>query len=146
MRRTRSDTKKVETLFRPLCINMLQFVTLNFIYLFRIDLEYQMMDFVQVYDQEIGTRSSKLRDCKRALADEINTLAEWKEKYRVQEILYNRIQADREAEEEKRREEKILLFMMNRVARIIQRSYRRILAQRKAKKKGKGKKGGKSKK
>lgn len=113
---------------------------------FRIDLEHQLKDFLQVYDQEIGARSFKLRDCKHTLRAESNTLAEWKDKYKIQEVLYNRIQADREAEEEKRREEKILLFMMNRVARIIQRSYRRILAQRKAKKKGKGKKGGKSKK
>lgn len=112
----------------------------------RIDLEHQLRDFLQVYDQEIGTRSSKLRDCRKTFEQESNTLADWKEKYKVQEILYNKIQADIEAEEDRRREERILLFMMNRVARIIQRNYRRVLAQRKAKKKGKGKKGGKGKK
>lgn len=109
-------------------------------------MEHQLKDFLQVYDQEIGARSFKLRNCKHTLKIESNTLTEWKEKYKIQEVLYNQIQADKEAEEEKRREEKILLFMMNRVARIIQRSYRRLLAQRKAKKKGKGRNRGKAKK
>lgn len=117
-----------------------------FVSLSRVDLEHQLRDFLQVYDQEIGARSSKLSDCHAMLEQESNTLADWKEKYQVQELLYNKIQADIDAEEEREREERILLFMMNRVARIIQRSYRRVLAQRKAKKKGKGKKGGKGKK
>ncbi|XP_055311486.1 dynein regulatory complex protein 10-like [Sitodiplosis mosellana] len=112
----------------------------------KIDLENQLKDFLQVYDQEIGMRSQKFRECKKSLMQEAKTLDDWKEKYKTQEVLYNRIQADKEAEEEKRREQRILLFMMNRVARIIQRNYRRLLAQRKAKKKGKGKKGGKGKK
>lgn len=113
---------------------------------FRIDLEKRLKDFLQFYDTEIGERSFKLRNCKHTLKSETKTLIEWQEKHEIQEILYNEIQAKKEAEEEQRREERILLFMMNRVARIIQRQYRRILAQRKAKKKGKGKKGGKTKK
>lgn len=112
----------------------------------RIDLEWQLKNFLQIYDEEIGARSLRLRECKNILRRESNMLDEWKEKYKVQEILYNKIQLDIEAEEEMRREERILLFMMNRVARIIQRHYRRVLAQRKSKKKGKGKKGGKGKK
>lgn len=108
---------------------------------FRIDLEKQLMDFLHVYDQEIGMRSQKFRECKKTLKQETNTLNDWQEKYKTQEVLYNKIQADKAAEEEKRREERILIFMMNRVARIIQRNYRKLLAQRKAKKKGKGKKG-----
>lgn len=112
----------------------------------RIDLEHQLKEFLQVYDREIGARSSKFRECMNTLKQQSNTLAEWKDKYKRQEILYNQILADKEAEEEQRREERILLFMMNRVARIIQRNYRHILAQRKAKKKGKGKKGAKGKK
>lgn len=109
-------------------------------------MEHKLKDFLQVYDTEIGARNSKLRNLIHVLRDESKTLSEWQEKYKIQEVLYNAIQANKEAEEEKRREERILLFMMNRVARIIQRQYRRILAQRKAKKKGKGKKGGKTKK
>lgn len=117
-----------------------------FVVVVRIDLEHQLKEFLQVYDREIGARSSKFRECMNTLKVQSNTLAEWKERYKTQEILYNQILADKDAEEEKRREERILLFMMNRVARIIQRNYRRILAQRKAKKKGKGKKGVKAKK
>lgn len=109
-------------------------------------MENNFKDFLHVYDAEIGERSFKLRNCRHLLRDESKTLAEWQEKYKIQEALYDQIQANKEAEEEKRREERILLFMMNRVARIIQRQYRRILAQRKAKKKGKSKKGGKAKK
>lgn len=109
-------------------------------------MENKLKDFLQIYDTEIGIRNFKLRKCIHVLRDESKMLAEWQEKYKVQEVLYNEIQANKEAEEEKLREERILLFMMNRVARIIQRQYRRILAQRKAKKKGKGKKGGKAKK
>lgn len=107
----------------------------------RIDLEHQLKDFLQVYDHEIGARSAKLNECKEMLMHETNTLNAWNEKYKTQEILYNQILADKEVEEEKRREERILLFMMNRVAKIIQRNYRKLLAQRKAKKKGKGKRG-----
>lgn len=109
-------------------------------------MEHQLKDFLEIYDREIGDRSSKLRECLKTLNRESNTLNEWKQKYKEQELVYNKILANKEREEERRREERILLFMMNRVARIIQRHYRRILAQRKAKKKGKGKKGGKGKK
>lgn len=105
-----------------------------------------MKDFLQAYDAEIGARNFKLRNYMHVLRDESKMLTEWQEKYQIQEVLYNEIHANKEAEEEQRREERILLFMMNRVARIIQRQYRRILAQRKAKKKGKGKKGGKARK
>lgn len=113
---------------------------------FRINLENDLKNFLQFYDTNIGECSFKLRNYKHTLRDETKTLTEWQEKYNIQDVLYNEIQANKEAEEEKRREERILLFMMNRVARIIQRQYRRILAQRKAKKRGKGKKGGKTKK
>lgn len=49
---------------------------------------------------------------------------------------------EKEREECRVREEKLLLFIMNRAATIIQRAYRKLLAKRK-KKKGKGGKGGK---
>lgn len=97
------------------------------------------------YDYEIGERSKRLKQYILILCEESAMLATWKEQFEKQETLYNRIQADKEAEELKYREELILLFMMNRAARIIQRYYRRILDQRKSKRKGKGKKGGKGK-
>lgn len=91
------------------------------------------------YDRDIGDLSLTLHLNKKELQAEESTLAEWKEKYDAQEKIYNRIVAEKEIEEAKIREEKLLLFMMNRAARTIQTAYRRVLHKRK-KKKGKGKK------
>lgn len=105
-----------------------------------------MKDIVLLYDREIGHRSDQLMQYKTILEHESATLASWNRKYEKQEILYNQIQADKEADDLKQREQLILLFLMNRAARIIQKVYRRILEQRKAKRKGKGRKGGRGKK
>lgn len=113
---------------------------------YRIDLEKKLKDILVKYDCEIGERSDDLKELKNKLDQESATLAIWKEKYEKQEILYNEIQADKEAEELKNREEKILLFLMNRAARTIQRYYRHQMEQRKTKKKGRGKKSTKEKK
>lgn len=102
----------------------------------------QLQEFIQKYDQDIGARNHHLQKCHQKLEQDKDTLAEWKAKYEAQEIIYNQILADKEMEETREREEKLLLFMMNRAAIIIQRAYRKILSKRKGKKK-KGKKGGK---
>lgn len=119
---------------------------LFFILFDRINLERQLKDILLLYDREIGHRSDQLMQYKKILEHEAATLASWNGKYEKQEILYNQIQADNEAEELQQREQLILLFLMNRAARIIQKVYRRILEQRKAKRKGKGRKGGRGKK
>lgn len=67
-------------------------------------------------------------------------LAKWKIKYAKQDEIYTRILAEIEAEDIRVREEKLLLFMMNRSAVIIQRAFRQVLSKRKTKKK-KSKKG-----
>lgn len=115
----------------------------NVSFFIRTNLELKLQEFLSTYDSEIGQRSLKLRECEEHLSAESKMLDEWKEKYEAQEIIYNQIVADKEIEEARIREEKLLLLMMNRSARIIQRAYRRILNKRKSKKKGKGKKGGK---
>lgn len=112
----------------------------------RINLERKLKDILLLYDREIGERSDKLLQQKKILEQEAATLASWNEKYDKQEILYTQIQADKEAAELKYREQLILLFLMNRAARIIQKAYRRILEQRRVKRKGKARKGGKAKK
>lgn len=99
-----------------------------------------MKEFIQKYDHEIGARNRHLHDCNQKLEEARKTLADWKSKYESQEIIYNKIIVDKEIEETREREEKLLLFMMNRAAIIIQRAYRKILSKRKGKKK-KGKKG-----
>lgn len=106
----------------------------------RVNLEHQLQSFLQNYDQEIGERNQNLHERRNKLQQEKATLADWKQKYEIQEKIYNKIVEDKEAEEARIREEKLLLFMMNRSAVIIQRAYRRILSKRKGKKKGKGKK------
>lgn len=103
-------------------------------------LEWQLKEFIQNYDYEIGNRTHHLYECNRKLKQAKETLADWKKTYETQEIVYNKIIADKEMEETREREEKLLLFMMNRAAIIIQRAYRKILIKRKGKKK-KGKKG-----
>lgn len=106
----------------------------------RNTLEQQLKEIIAEYDHEIGTRNNRLQECMRQLEQDKATLADWKTKYEAQEIIYNKILVDKEIEETREREEKLLLFMMNRAALIIQRAYRRITSKRKSKKKkGKGK-------
>lgn len=77
---------------------------------------------------------------KKTLAHNNTVLAKWKIKYAKQDEIYTRILAEIEAEDIRVREEKLLLFMMNRSAVIIQRAFRQVLSKRKTKKK-KSKKG-----
>lgn len=100
----------------------------------------QLKEFIEKYDHEIGARNRHLHECDQKLQENTETLADWKSKYEAQEIVFTKIVADKEIEETREREEKLLLFMMNRAAIIIQRAYRKILSKRKGKKK-KGKKG-----
>lgn len=69
-----------------------------------------------------------------------HVLSKWQVKYEKQNVIYKRIVAEIEAEEIRIREEKLLLFMMNRSAIIIQRAFREILSKKKSKKR-RGKKG-----
>lgn len=105
-----------------------------------------MKDILLLYDREIGERSNRLRQFQKILEEESATLASWNAKYEKQQYLYSQIQADKEAEELNEREQVILFLLMNRAARIIQKAYRRILDQRKVKRKGKGRKSGRGKK
>lgn len=61
-----------------------------------------------------------------------------------QEKKYNFLMNQKEVEERRLQEERMLLFMMNRAARIIQRNWRLVMAKKRLKKgkrgKGKGKK------
>lgn len=62
----------------------------------------------------------------------------------AQEIQYDTLMHQKETEEKQWQEERMLLFMMNRAARIIQRNWRMVMAKKRLKKgkrgKGKGKK------
>lgn len=101
---------------------------------------------LEKYDKDIGEQSHLLDNCYETLDFEERQLAEWQEKYRIQNITYKEIVAEKEAEEARIREEKLILFLMNRSAVIIQRAFRILLTKKKSKKKGKGGKGKKGKK
>lgn len=112
----------------------------------RTSLETELKKLLEKYDMDIGERSHLLDNCNETLEFEERQLAEWQEKYRVQNITYNEIVAEKELEEARIREEKLILFLMNRSAIIIQRAFRLMLTKKKSKKKGKGGKGKKGKK
>lgn len=61
--------------------------------------------------------------------------------YEKQEVEYNAILQMREAEDKKLQEEKMILFMMNRAAKLIQKKWREYMHLKKKKAKGKGRKG-----
>lgn len=112
----------------------------NFSSDYRAILEEQIQNALRKYDNEISSRFYKLEKLKRILAHNNDVLAKWKVKYAKQDAIYNHIVAEIDAEDIRKREEKLLLFMMNRSAVIIQRAFRELLSKRKTKKK-KGKKG-----
>lgn len=102
---------------------------------FRITLENELKLLLENYDREINERDSCLRQLLRTLKTESEILNDWTEKGLTQEKIYDTIVTEKEYEEAKEREERILLFMMNRAAITIQRAYRRILSKRKSKRK-----------
>lgn len=109
---------------------------------FRIKLQRQLEQCLHTYDENIDERSSELYRSEKLLRRESQVLEEWRQKLDAFNIIFNEIQAKKEAIEKKQREAKFLLYMMNHAARTIQRFYRALLTERKQKKK-KGKKGGK---
>lgn len=99
-----------------------------------------MLNALRKYDNEISARCYKLEKLNTILKNNTQVLNRWQHKYEKQVAIYRHIVAEIEAEEIRIREEKLLLFMMNRSAVIIQRAFREILSKKKSKRK-KGKKG-----
>lgn len=106
----------------------------------RISLENELKLLLENYDKEINDRDRCLRQLMENLKTESKILTDWSEKGERQEKVYIDIVTEKEFEEANEREERILLFMMNRAAITIQRAYRRILSKRKSKRKIKSKK------
>lgn len=103
-------------------------------------MEEQILNALRKYDNEISARCYKLEKMNNILEHNTEVLNRWQLKYEKQDVIYRNIVAEIEAEEIRIREEKLLLFMMNRSAIIIQRAFREILSKKKSKRK-KGKKG-----
>lgn len=139
MRRFEAEEKQKKYRCRCCCTETPNNIA-ELIFVFRAALEDRIQNALRKYDNEISGRFHKLEKLKRILARNNEVLAKWKIKYAKQDVIYNRILLEIETEDLRVREEKLLLFMMNRSAVIIQRAFRLVLSKRKTKKK-KGKKG-----
>ncbi|GAB0088939.1 hypothetical protein DMENIID0001_034050 [Sergentomyia squamirostris] len=106
----------------------------------------QLLGWIGKYDEDIGNRSKELMQLEAIIAEERGRLDLLKKRFLAQEVEYIRLMAQKEAEEKRIQEEKLLLFMLNHAAVNIQRWWRRILVRKKAKKGRKGKGKGKRKK
>ncbi|XP_055716562.1 uncharacterized protein LOC129810249 isoform X1 [Phlebotomus papatasi] len=106
----------------------------------------QLLGWIGKYDEDIGDRSKELMRLEAIIREERGRLDLLKRRFMSQEVEYIRLMAQKEAEEKRIQEEKLLLFMMNHAAVNIQRWWRRVLARKKSKKGRKGKGKGKRKK
>lgn len=91
----------------------------------------------------MGSRTTTVRELNGILDNEEAFLEKLQETFRIQEIQYITLMQQKEREERELQEERMLLFMMNRAARIIQRNWRLVMAKRRLKK---GRRKGKAKK
>lgn len=111
---------------------------------FRQIAQLQLKKLLDKYDQEVGSRTSTGRELQAIYENEMTFLRKLEETCGAQEIQYDTLMHQKETEEKQWQEERMLLFMMNRAARIIQRNWRMVMAKKRLKKgkrgKGKGKK------
>ena len=94
------------------------------------------------YDQEVGSRTATVRELNAIFDKEQNFLQKLEATCNAQEVHYDALMAQKEREEKQLQEELMILFMLNRAARIIQRNWRMVMAKKRLKKgkRGKGKK------
>lgn len=111
---------------------------------FRLAAQQELKKLLNKYDLEVGSRTCTVRELNAIYANEQAFLAKLEDTCAAQEIQYNALMLQKETEEKQLQEERMLLFMMNRAARIIQRNWRLLMAKKRLKKgkrgKGKGKK------
>lgn len=100
-----------------------------------------LKNWLSRYDREIGDRTTTLRELHGIFQNEKSYLEQLEAAFVQQEAQYIALMTEKETEAKRLQEERMLLFMMNRAARIIQHNWRMVLAKRKPKKgKRKGKK------
>lgn len=111
---------------------------------FRLAAQQELKKLLNKYDLEVGSRTCTVRELNAIYANEQAFLAKLEDTCAAQEIQYDALMLQKETEEKQLQEERMLLFMMNRAARIIQRNWRLLMAKKRLKKgkrgKGKGKK------
>ncbi|CAD7088086.1 unnamed protein product [Hermetia illucens] len=101
----------------------------------------QLNGWIKKYDNDIGDRTREVNRLDAELAEKTADFDEFMKLYEKQEVEYNAILQMREAEDKKLQEEKMILFMMNRAAKLIQKKWREYMHLKKKKAKGKGRKG-----
>lgn len=115
------------------------------LYFHRNQLRLTLQAVIQKFDQTIGDKIKENMFLREEYEKQKQLFDEFMIEYTKEETEYNRVVHAREEEEKRQHEQKILLFMMNRSARVVQKHWRKFRkAQKKAAKKGKGR--GKSKK
>lgn len=111
---------------------------------YRLAAQQELKKLLNKYDLEVGSRTCTVRELNAIYANEQAFLAKLEDTCAAQEIQYDALMLQKETEEKQLQEERMLLFMMNRAARIIQRNWRLLMAKKRLKKgkrgKGKGKK------
>lgn len=117
----------------------------RFYLLFRLIVQQNLKKLLDKYDLEVGSRTGTVRQLKGILENEESFLRKLEATCMTQELQYNTLMLQKDTEEKQLQEERMLLFMMNRAARIIQRNWRLVMAKKRLKKgkrgKGKAKKG-----
>lgn len=118
---------------------------IRFYLLFRLIVQQNLKRLLDNYDLEVGSRTGTVRQLKGILENEESFLRKLEATCMTQELQYNTLMLQKDTEEKQLQEERMLLFMMNRAARIIQRNWRLVMAKKRLKKgkrgKGKAKKG-----
>jgi hypothetical protein len=95
---------------------------------------------------DMKEKTQQLEEFTSTLNLAVAKFTEWKtNKFDQQELEYKRLMQEKREDEKRAQHELMMIFMMNRAARIIQKHWREIMAKKK-KAKGKGKGKGKGKK
>ncbi|XP_023306034.2 dynein regulatory complex protein 10 [Lucilia cuprina] len=105
----------------------------------------QLQALIKKFDQTMGDKIKENMFLQEEYERQKKSFEEFLIEYNREELEYEQIVRAKEEEEKRQHEQKILLFMMNRSARVIQKHWRKFRrAQKKAAKRGKSR--GKSKK
>lgn len=92
---------------------------------------------IQKYDLDIGKYTKENHYLLDKLEKNIKQFNNFMIEFKNQEIHYYDVVTKKDTEEKLKQEEKLMLFMINRAAIIIQRSWHNYLQKRKKKSKGK---------
>lgn len=93
------------------------------------------------YDEDIGAKQAEVEQISASFEAEKLQMQSLTREFDVQQVVFERLLCERQAEYQRDLEEKMFIFICNRAAIRIQRFWRAYRERRNAKKKRKGKKG-----